>query len=277
MASPPPPTALLAGVTSPAAADDPVKIYQNPSYSGTSASFSQAGKYVLSAANTVVTAPRSIKIGRGYVVYLYVNNDFTGTYKSYTADQSTLDSSIDSPTTVTVKSIEIIQVTPLAGATFPAPGVPTKIKLCADASCSNDGDTYKSVSLDPGVYNLSTVTTGVSSDQTTSVQVPAGWQVELFDYYNLAGKSITLTDTVNNLGSLNFDNMASSVRVTRIGTPASVPEATPPPAPEELPFWRVDNAGAWWAGVGIVVGILVFLGLIIAMLRRRRTSTPIGG
>ena len=91
------------------------------------------------------------------------------------------------------------------------------VKLYLD--CSFGG---KSVNLDAGNYNYNDLTAlGMPNDNVSSVRVANGYQVELFLDANYQGRSLTLTGDDNCLVDNNFNDLASSVRVTRTGNPTT--------------------------------------------------------
>jgi hypothetical protein len=72
------------------------------------------------------------------------------------------------------------------------------------------------------------------NDRVSSVQVTAGFRVELFQHINLGGTVLTLTANEPNLVNRNFNDQMSSFRITQIGvtpTPTATPTATPTPTP----------------------------------------------
>ena len=91
------------------------------------------------------------------------------------------------------------------------------VKLYLDCSFSG-----KSVSLDAGNYNYNDLTAlGMPNDNVSSVRVADGYQVELFLDANYQGRSLTLTGDDNCLVDNNFNDLTSSIRVTRTGNPTT--------------------------------------------------------
>ena len=53
-----------------------------------------------------------------------------------------------------------------------------------------------------------------SNDQISSIKIPAGWKVIVYQHDNFRGKSLTLTKSVPNLNVKRFNNTISSVKIT---------------------------------------------------------------
>ncbi len=78
-----------------------------------------------------------------------------------------------------------------------------------------------------GAYS-STDFAPLENDRALSVAVPEGWQVVLFEHSFFRGRSLTLTESVEDLASLGFDRKVSSLlvqphRPSRIGSDAPLP------------------------------------------------------
>lgn len=81
-----------------------------------------------------------------------------------------------------------------------------KIRIFFD---KNYGGSYQD--LGPGSYPLHALKFG--NDQLSSVQVPAGWKVTLWQHNNFVGSSLTLTDDTPYVGDT-FNDVTSSITVT---------------------------------------------------------------
>ena len=76
----------------------------------------------------------------------------------------------------------------------------------------------KSVQLDEGDYNYNDlIALGMPNDNVSSLRVADGYQAELFLDANYQGRSLNLTGDDNCLVDNNFNDLVSSVRVTRVG------------------------------------------------------------
>lgn len=53
------------------------------------------------------------------------------------------------------------------------------------------------------------------NDKVSSVRMPTGWKVELFDLFSFTGKSVLLTQSSDCLVGINFNDMTSSFRVSQ--------------------------------------------------------------
>ena len=64
---------------------------------------------------------------------------------------------------------------------------------------------------------------GSWNDFVSSVKIQPGFKVELFEHANGAGKVLTLQTSAPNLVKLNFNDMASSYKVTASTSPTTTP------------------------------------------------------
>ena len=64
---------------------------------------------------------------------------------------------------------------------------------------------------------------GPWNDFVSSVKIQPGFKVELFEHANAAGKAPTLQTSAPNLVKLNFNDMASSYKVTTSTAPTTAP------------------------------------------------------
>ena len=110
---------LSAGVHSPALSSDPVKVYNDHDFTGTSASFTSVGDYVINTASTGIAdnTISSIKVAPGWSAELYTNSDFTGYSWSYTYNQDNITNNLDN----LVSAIRITRTSTPSPARAPAP------------------------------------------------------------------------------------------------------------------------------------------------------------
>jgi hypothetical protein len=116
---------LSSGVYSPARDQDPVKVYQNPDFTGASASFSGVGDYVISAATTGIpdNSISSIRVDgpSGWRARLYRNSDFTGDQGwDYTYNQKNITNTLED----LVSAIRITRTLTPSPVRAPAPRAP---------------------------------------------------------------------------------------------------------------------------------------------------------
>jgi len=116
---------LAAGVRSPASSSDPVKVYDNHGFAGTSASFSSVGDYVVSTSTTGIGNDKisSIKVDPGWSARLYENTNFTGYSYPYTYNQKNITNKLDNK----VSAIRITRTPAPAPAPAPAPSSPSPV------------------------------------------------------------------------------------------------------------------------------------------------------
>lgn len=79
--------------------------------------------------------------------------------------------------------------------------------------------TGSSQALYPGDYDLSSLKIG--NDELSSLRIPSGWTVTLYQNSGFGGSSVTLTSDTVDLSSVSFNDAASSIKVT--GPSASFP------------------------------------------------------
>jgi hypothetical protein len=71
--------------------------------------------------------------------------------------------------------------------------------------------------LEPGTYNLSALKAGIGNDALSSLRVPTGWTVKLYQDVHFRGASRTITADTKSLGD--FNDKTSSVLVIGPATP----------------------------------------------------------
>jgi uncharacterized protein YbdZ (MbtH family) len=82
--------------------------------------------------------------------------------------------------------------------------------------------------LDEGWYNIEKLRIG--NDTLSSLRVPAGWRVTLFEHGDFKGRSMTLRSDCSYVGN-DFNNQTSSIRVERGNSMPPVHPPVYPPAP----------------------------------------------
>jgi hypothetical protein len=110
---------MLTGVHSPANAPDPIKVYTDHGYKGTSAGFTQVGDYVINSTNTGVpdNSISSIQVASGWSAELFENSNFTGYKRVYDYSQDNITNNLDNK----VSLIRIRRTPAPAPAPAPAP------------------------------------------------------------------------------------------------------------------------------------------------------------
>jgi hypothetical protein len=84
----------------------------------------------------------------------------------------------------------------------------TQARVTLFVSCPFDGT---SVSLGPGDYDMNQI--GLPNDSISSVRVPSGLQLVLYEHEHFAGASVVITDDASCLTERGWNDRASSVRV----------------------------------------------------------------
>jgi hypothetical protein len=85
------------GVHSPANAPDPIKVYTDHGYKGTSAGFTQVGDYVINSTNTGVpdNSISAIQVASGWSAELFANSDLSGYKRVYDYSQDNITNNLD--------------------------------------------------------------------------------------------------------------------------------------------------------------------------------------
>ncbi|MBL7730249.1 MAG: hypothetical protein JNM88_03660 [Chitinophagaceae bacterium] len=73
----------------------------------------------------------------------------------------------------------------------------------------------QSASLLPGVYSTMSQASGFPDNALSSIQVPAGYRVVLYEFENFGGKSYTVTNSKTGFLFSNWNDKASSIKVYR--------------------------------------------------------------
>lgn len=85
-----------------------------------------------------------------------------------------------------------------------------------------------SASFGVGSYHLSDITVrGGRNDDASSIRIPAGYAVTLYQDDNFTGTAVTLTGDNSCLVGVNFNDALSSMVVSTTGTPTPAPTPTP--------------------------------------------------
>jgi|GEM_PF-6664296 len=171
------------------------KIYKSSDYKGYNVALAP-GKYTLTQLENMGVNDNtisSIAIPSGYTAYLFSDDNFEGTVTKITNDESNL------------KNIDCDNETSSIKIVSQLPKVYQKIN-------------YKGygVSLAPGKYTLEQLENlGISNDDLSSITVPSGYTVTLYQNDNFEGESKTLLGDESDFRNLSFNNKASSILITR--------------------------------------------------------------
>jgi hypothetical protein len=192
-AAPPPAGYNLAGRGS-----DPVKIYPEYNYQGTSKSFSQVGEWTIPATQK---SAKSIKVADGWRATLYGPGGYDLGY-NYNAPNMT-DKLEDKVRKVAVS---------FPGYNKPAsPDAP--IKIFAD---KNYVAATNSISFSkPGEWDLKN--SGFPGNVASSIKVAPGWIADLYENADFTGYHYAYTTDSPNITS-KLEDKAKSIRVSRIGS-----------------------------------------------------------
>ncbi len=171
------------------------KIYKHSNYQGYNVALAP-GKYTLTQLENIGVENddiSSIIIPSGYTAYLYENNNFGGTVKTLTSDVNNLASIGFNDK---LSSLEIVADLP---------------KVYQDINYEGYG-----VSLAPGKYTLAQLENlGISNDDLSSIEVPDGYTVYLYQHDNFGGEVKTLIRDEADFRNLSFNDEVSSILVVR--------------------------------------------------------------
>jgi len=182
-----------------------VTVFEDPDYGGASKAL-PVGRHDLAGLGVRNDAISSIRVPAGLVALLFEHSGFTGKSVELTGDSPHLGGFNDCTSSVIVA--------PRSAQTGP----------CVTVYESRD---YlgKSQRLPPGGYDLAQL--GLANDSLSSVKVPRGLRVVLYEHAGFGGAKIAYESDTTNVGS--FDNKTSSIVVEVVG---ARPEIVIPPAPK---------------------------------------------
>ncbi len=169
---------------------DQVLFYEHAYYDGTSVAL-RPGSYNLSSTVLGNDVLSSLRIPSGWSVRLYKNADQGGSYIDLTSDTGDLD---DLAFNDVVSSVTITGT------------VSTYVTLYGNTSYA--GGSQK---VYPGLYDVSALTVG--NDTLSSISIPSGWSVTLYENSGFSGSTYTLTASDSNLIPEGWNDRASSIRV----------------------------------------------------------------
>ncbi len=186
-------------------------IYQHNDYSGAGQALS-AGQYNLNDILIGNDQLSSIRVPEGLQVILYQHADMQGNTRTYTADAPSVGDFNDQASSILVEQVATIY--------------------------QHSDYQGQSKTLKPGHYNMADL--GIGNDQLSSLKVPPGLKVTLFQHANFSGE--TRSYNANVAFTQDFNDNTSSIIVEQgpapILTPqppAPAPPPPPPPAPPPTP------------------------------------------
>ena len=188
----------------------------------------------------------SVKVAAGLKVILFENGDFQG--RSITLTENTpclvnqnfndLTSSIkimiNQPQSAVQSAVKVVAQPIPQAPQQAAPQAANTVLFYED--CDYGGKVLK---LTPGEYNYNQLDP-VGNDNISSVKVPPGVTVILFEDGGFQGKSITLTQDAPCLIDQNFNDLTSSIKII-VNPTQPVPQAASQPAPKPLQQDSLNN------------------------------------
>ncbi len=184
----PTPTPVITRTPTPVPSINGVVFYQDADFKGKAVMLS-AGNYTLAqlqGAGISDNSVSSLRVPAGWIVEIYQNNNFGGTKWTFTADTSYVGSACNDQ----MSSVKIIapQVTFYQHADYAG----------------------TAVSLSKGNYTLAQLqAAGIPNDWVSSLRIPAGWTVEIYQNDNFGGTKWTFTADISYVGAAANDQMTS--------------------------------------------------------------------
>jgi hypothetical protein len=145
----------------------------------------------------------SIQVPSGFSVKVYDGDNLMGTSESYSSDQDCISYSWRNR----ISSVVVEDKGGWSGSGTP---VVTDLIIYSDANYKG-----QSATLLPGTYNTMAQANGFPDKTMSSIQVPPGYRVVIYDQPNLRGKSLTITSSRNNFSMSSWNDRASSIAVYR--------------------------------------------------------------
>ena len=195
-----------------------VDVYEHADYRGMRKQLG-VGRYNLAQMGLPNDCVSSLRVGRGLKVTLYQDAGFQGQSVSYLSDTSYVGSFNDKTSSIVVEPAAALQV-----------------ELFED-----EGFRGRCTVLGVGSYSAGEH--GIGNDRLTSLRVPRGLEVTLYEHAGFQGASVRYTQSTSNVGS--FNDRTSSIRVRRVLVrPTVLPEPPvvrfdptngPPRVPADVP------------------------------------------
>lgn len=146
----------------------------------------------------------SIRVPYGWEVWVYEYNNFEGNYKRLTHSWNGLNGSNDHLWRNNIRSIRIIQKAPVLSAQYTSP----HIEVFDESNYLGQPYTLS------GNWSCHTPSNQLWDNRISSIRIPQGVRVVVFENPNFSGKSFTLTSSTSLLGFWN--NQISSIQVFSI-------------------------------------------------------------
>jgi predicted alpha-1,6-mannanase (GH76 family) len=166
-----------------------VMLCQDIDYQGTPSSLIGPGTYNLAqfpGLNVADDSVTSLRVPSGWKATLYQNDNLTGTAWAFTGDTNWVGAANDQATSLKVETTGVI--------------------FYQDLNYLGS----RGSALAKGTYTMAQLAAlGVPNDWATSMRIPAGWTVIMYQNDNLTGTSWTFTSDTNWIGSAANDQMTS--------------------------------------------------------------------
>ncbi|MDP4179717.1 MAG: alpha-L-fucosidase [Bacillota bacterium] len=118
-----------------------------------------------------------------------------------------------------------------------------------------------SVSLPEGNYTTAQLAAaGISNNSVSSIKVPYGFQVEVYDGDNFGGTKWTFTNDSANFGSAGCNDVMSSVKIIRTIKPTLTPTKIPTPTNKQSPTQKTSSGDLNNDGVINMSDIVILAG-----------------
>jgi hypothetical protein len=179
-----------------------VTFYANCNYEGNSIRLAP-GRYEGDNLGMFRNDISSLEIPSDLRVRVYVGNDYlTGTSYTLTESSSCLGNSMNN-------RITSILVEPRNGGSYPPPGIVEMVTIYTDTYYGG-----QSATLLPGNYATMSEA-GFPNNALSSLQLPTGYRVILYENENFGGKSYTITASKSMFTISGWNDKTSSIKVIR--------------------------------------------------------------
>lgn len=165
----------------------------------------EPGRYTGENLGLFRNALRSLRIPSGYTVRIFSNDNFSGNSTVFTSDEECLAY----PQRDKAGSLIVER---RGGSAYPGGGFPpvTNVTIYTDAAYRG-----QSAVLLPGTYGSMAEAGGFPEKALSSLQIPPGYKVILYDQPGLRGRSITLTESRSSFSLGTWNDRAVSIAVYR--------------------------------------------------------------
>ncbi len=263
---------LMLGLLLPAIGSADVTLYPDCDYKGQAISLAP-GDYTareLAQFGLPQDVISSIKVPRGLAVTLYEDDRFAGRYGTLRRSDPCLDNDrFDN----IVSSLSVRETFDTQASEKPLAAVQKNAQSSSITLFANCNYSGRSAKLVPGDYNLAQLKKlGIDNNMVSSIRVPSGFSITLYENDFLRGRSGRLQRDDNCLTNDGFDDVVSSVSVRRdVSADVSVAPATT--VSDSVPVMMYTDCEYGGSAVKLVVGEYTAAQLAAAGIKNNTISS----